>query len=338
MMKRITIAGGGLAGLSAGIALAERGVPVMLCEAGSYPRHRVCGEFINGVDQGTLEALGIADILGTARLLSSTTWFVGDERVYDAMLTEPAIGVSRHSLDERLAERFVARGGELKEKARVEKKEEEGLVWAAGRQADRESGWIGLKVHARDMATVADLEMHLGTAGYVGTARVEGGRVNICGLFRRQRGIGGKGVELLLNYLRENGLEDLRGRMELGDLDSAAFVGVSAFRLGRQVRDGLCRVGDAESIIPPFTGNGMSMAFEAAETAIDPLVEFSEGNASWGETVSGIEARLEKRFAKRLFTARFLHPLFFRELGRMMLASSARSGVLPFQFLFKSLR
>lgn len=337
-MKRITIAGGGLAGLSAGIALAERGVPVTLCEAGSYPRHRVCGEFINGVDQGTLEALGIADILGKSHLLDSTAWFVGDEKEFQAMLPEPAIGVSRHSLDVKLAERFVAKGGELKERTRLAKTDEEGLVWAAGRQADRESGWMGLKVHARDMETVADLEMHLGSAGYVGTARVEGGRVNICGLFRRQKGVKGKGVGLLYEYLRANGLKALEGRMLAGDLDEGSFVGVSAFRLGRQERDGLCRVGDAESIIPPFTGNGMSMAFEAAESALDPLTEFSEGKTEWGETVERLQGRLRERFAKRLMTARVLHPLFFGQFGRLMLASSARSGVLPFEFLFKSLR
>ena len=42
--------------------------------------------------------------------------------------------------------------------------------------------------------------------------------------------------------------------------------------LGRQkLYPGMCSLGDAEAIIPPFTGNGMSMAFESAESALDPL-------------------------------------------------------------------
>ena len=57
----ITIAGGGLAGLSLGIALQSRGVTVTLHEASTYPRHRVCGEFISGVSEETLETMGIGN-------------------------------------------------------------------------------------------------------------------------------------------------------------------------------------------------------------------------------------------------------------------------------------
>jgi len=49
VMKSITIVGGGLAGLTLGIGLRQRGVPAALWEAGHYPRHRVCGVFICGL-------------------------------------------------------------------------------------------------------------------------------------------------------------------------------------------------------------------------------------------------------------------------------------------------
>ena len=42
-MRQITIAGGGLAGLSLGVALRRADVPVVLHEAGRYPRHRATG-------------------------------------------------------------------------------------------------------------------------------------------------------------------------------------------------------------------------------------------------------------------------------------------------------
>jgi NADPH-dependent 2,4-dienoyl-CoA reductase/sulfur reductase-like enzyme len=41
--KSITIVGGGLAGLTLGIGLRQRSVPVTIQEAANYPRHRVCG-------------------------------------------------------------------------------------------------------------------------------------------------------------------------------------------------------------------------------------------------------------------------------------------------------
>ena len=50
-MKAINIIGGGLAGLSLGICLRRKDIPVAVHEKGSYPRHKVCGEFISGVTQ-----------------------------------------------------------------------------------------------------------------------------------------------------------------------------------------------------------------------------------------------------------------------------------------------
>ena len=58
-MKAITVIGGGLAGLTLGIGLRQCGVPVTIWEAGRYPRHRVCGEFISGNGQAVLERLGL---------------------------------------------------------------------------------------------------------------------------------------------------------------------------------------------------------------------------------------------------------------------------------------
>ena len=58
-MKNVTIVGGGIAGLSAGIALRQRGVPVTVIESKEYPRHKVCGEFISGRGLEILARIGI---------------------------------------------------------------------------------------------------------------------------------------------------------------------------------------------------------------------------------------------------------------------------------------
>ena len=66
LIKEIHIVGGGLAGLSLAIALRTRGIPVTVMEAGTYPRHRVCGEFISGVSAATLDFLQIRDVFADA--------------------------------------------------------------------------------------------------------------------------------------------------------------------------------------------------------------------------------------------------------------------------------
>ena len=58
-LKPISIIGGGLAGLTLGIGLRRRGIPVTVREASHYPRHRVCGEFISGRGQDVLVRLSL---------------------------------------------------------------------------------------------------------------------------------------------------------------------------------------------------------------------------------------------------------------------------------------
>lgn len=72
-MKPITIVGGGLAGLTLGVGLRQRGVPVAIHEAGHYPRHRVCGEFISGRGQATLARLGLRELFDQAGAVSART-------------------------------------------------------------------------------------------------------------------------------------------------------------------------------------------------------------------------------------------------------------------------
>ena len=79
-METVTIVGGGLAGLTLGIGLRQRGVPVTVWGNGKrIPRHRVCGEFITGGAElrfrttlGLLEGLQKAEYVvprGTPRSL-----------------------------------------------------------------------------------------------------------------------------------------------------------------------------------------------------------------------------------------------------------------------------
>lgn len=342
MKRELTIAGGGLAGLSVAIGLARRGVPVRVLEAGSYPRHRVCGEFISGVAESTWEALGIADLLAEAQRHRRVRWCERGRPFFEGALPEEALGISRYELDERLRWRLLELGGQLHTGQRAVAEAREGLLWAAGRRRVNGTGrWVGLKVHARVESVMrADLEMRGGSTGYTGLARVEDGWVNVCGLFRTPRGLGRKAAgELLPSLIEQGGDHQLAEALRAAEWRAGSLSAVAGFDFGWQAAPpGLAVIGDAESLIPPFTGHGMAMAFQAAEAALEPMTAWAEGRKGWDEVVMGLRATLRRRFARRLTFARWFHPFLLGQAGQAVLSAGGRLGMVPFRLLYALVR
>ena len=338
-MKAITIAGGGLAGLSVGIALCKRGIPVEIHEAGSYPRHRVCGEFISGLSEKTIATLGIEETLRDCHQHRTTAWFLNGRQVLEKSLPEPALAVSRHTLDVRLSEMFAELGGVVHERSRIRDTNDEGLVWAAGRRVDKGSRWVGLKAHFHHMPLAHGLEMHLGDGSYVGVTPVEDGRVNVCGLFKDLPGLKATGAHRLIETVRQSGMSALVDRLDQATPDEDSFSGVSAIRFGEQPSSPQrCSLGDAHSMIPPFTGNGMTMAFQAAESALPFLTSYATGDRSWKDACDAIDDAQRLRFRRRLNWSRWLHPVLCSGAGQKMIALMSQARLLPFQQLYRAVR
>lgn len=335
--RPIEIVGGGLAGLSLGLALRRAEIPVTIFEAGDYPRHRVCGEFITGLSLTTIHRLGLLPFLADAVVQHELAWFLGDGPARVQKLPRAALGLSRHALDARLAEAFEAAGGTLVRHARVvERGAKPGRVFATGRRAGR-STWLGLKFHARDFPLTRDLELHLGQHAYVGLSRVEAGAVNVCGLFRR-RPLARRGPELMFEYLRACGLNSLAARLRAAVLDAESFCAVAALDFDRRVpRPRTVALGDACATIPPFTGNGMAMAFQSAEVALPPLTQYARHEIDWPAAAEKIGAALRKRFRLRLASAHALHPFLLRPQPQRWFAALNRLRLLPFRSLYAAL-
>jgi menaquinone-9 beta-reductase len=314
----ITIVGGGLAGLTLGIGLRQRGVPVTVWEAGSYPRHRVCGEFISGRGQETLLRLGLREkILQAGAIPARTTAFFSARAVSAVReLSQPALSISRFALDELLANEFRRLGGELRINERWRGAEfSEGTMRACGRRVQPLVNgwrWFGLKVHARNVQLTADLEMHLSPSGYLGMSRLADGEVNICGLFRRSAK-GGEALPEWREVLRGAEGSHRRERLREAEFDEDSFCSVAGLSLEPQRASAFqeCCIGDAITMIPPVTGNGMSMAFESAEMAVAPLVDYSDGKMSWTEARRMIAQKCDAAFARRLAWANFLQKFLF---------------------------
>jgi hypothetical protein len=91
-------------------------------------------------------------------------------------------------------------------------------------------------------------------------------------------------------------------------------------------------------MIPPVTGNGMSMAFESAEMAIDPLARYSTGLIAWGEAQPLIATACNRQFARRLRWAGLLQQGLFQPVVRSSLLRPAARSKLIWQRLFKLMR
>lgn len=337
-LKPIEIIGGGLAGLALGNALCRAGVPVAVFEAAGYPRHRVCGEFITGLAPATIERLHLGPHLAGASEHRDIAWFHRHRFLRTQRLPTPALGISRHTLDARLAEAFVAAGGDLHTHTRVnDETAPPGRVFARGRRRHRHSSWLGLKIHARGLDVSSDLELHLGDHAYVGLTRVEGDRVNLCGIFR-QRELAARGVALLPAYLRAVGLDGLAGRLEGSEQDTTSFCAVAAVGFDRQTRSSdRLELGDTAAMIPPFSGNGMAMAFQGAELALGPLLDYARGDRAWPATVRSVNAALHRKFRRRLASAAVLHPFLLHPVRQRWLAAVTCIHLLPLRPLYAAL-
>lgn len=345
--QSIEIIGGGLSGLLLGILLRRGGIPCTLHEAGQYPRHRVCGEFLSGDGVEVLRRCDLLDPLLArgARWASSAAFYSESETLQEFTLPRPAFCLSRFAMDEELARIFEESGGILHQGSRVREGTEEtpGVVLAAGRRRrihDDGWRWFGLKVHAKNLPLRADLEMHLLENGYIGACRIEKNRVNLCGLFRRRV----DGTDALPRH-PESLLRGPHGSLLREICADAIFleetkcaVAALDLRPHTAAEDEICRVGDALTMIPPLTGNGMSMALESAASAAPALARYSRGEVDWATAVDHAGVRLDRNFSSRLNWARFIQQGLFSPVARPLLLTAGRFCPPMWSFGFQKTR
>jgi flavin-dependent dehydrogenase len=339
-MRDITIAGGGLAGLALGLLLRERDVPVTLHEAGDYPRHRVCGEFISG-DGAALCKKWLAPSANVLEL-NSIRFCTERRRSPVFALPKSALAISRYDLDSMLARNFEAMGGRLKTRSRLQNNlDGEGFVRATGRRISkhRSGCWVGVKFHAKNLPLSADLELHFSKGAYFGLSRLPDGITNVCGLIRSDalpRNLGHDHFSIVAARLHPV----TQAAFGHAQVVENSFCSVSGISLKPETAQSSreCRIGDSISMIAPLTGNGMSMAFESALIAADALVHYSKGARDWENARKSISQMCDEKFTPRLRAAWFLQNCVMHSAGQMLLLSSLRTAPGLFPWLFRRTR
>lgn len=290
----VAIIGAGIGGSCAAIALAQHGAKVILFEAGCFPRHKVCGEFLSPESRGIFERLGVFERLlqGGANPIRHARLVTRHASTPRVTLPGDALGFSRFHLDYLLWQHVRESGVLCREQTRVNDIKRQGenfavttssethlarvVIDATGRarlgapRSNATPRFLGIKAHFHSARMERDLvELHFWRGGYCGIAHVESGLTNICLLERYNE-----------SEPKQNAPDSVWERVlrvcpRLANrLDGAQRVTPWSTTANVQLgychpvaRSGVLCVGDAVAMIHPLAGDGMAMAARSGELA-----------------------------------------------------------------------
>ena len=329
----VAIIGAGPAGSTLAALLARLGVSVALIDRDTFPRDKLCGEFLS------YDALPILDALGVTFAEAPTIErcrVVARHRTWEFDLPHTARGVSRLLLDDLLFRTAVAAGATpMTNTTATELPRAQVVVGAWGRWGrfdtqlersfvrDRAHRNFGFKRHYRGATDASVIELHSFRRGYLGVAAVENGITNICGLVHASRLAHHKGRwDAFVDEIRaeEPALEAMYARYTPAQENFLSSEPV-IFRARSAVEHGVFMVGDASGIIDPLTGNGMAMAIQSALVAAPFIVDALRGDRARAE--DSYRQRHDEFFAKRIHWSRRAAFL----LSRPALLDAALAGV-----------
>lgn len=294
----IIIVGGGLAGLSLAILCGRKGMKVLLFEKDTYPRQKVCGEYISMESYDFLSKLGVPLQQMDVPLINQFVLTNPYTNRAQTTMKMGGFGLSRYTLDEYLYNIALQLGVTIYTNTKIsaiekssngfEVKSSKGelfvgdlVVAAYGRisglnasTGSQRNEFIGIKYHI-DVGPQSDtIEIHGFNGGYCGVSKVEGNDYNLCYLakasdFKACRG----DVSAFENeVLKQN--KFLAERLDARKLMEPIVTSKLFFGTAQTESVPYLQIGDAAGFIPPITGNGMSLAFRSANVLFHSILRY----------------------------------------------------------------
>ena len=356
----ILIIGGGLAGLTASIHLAQSKLRVILIEKHPYPQHKVCGEYVSNEVIPYLQQLGLDIGEVNPSRIDHFLFSTASGKTIESELPLGGFGVSRYTFDHFLYKKAMAAGVHFLQDQVVDILFENDafnattssgqtytaklVIGAYGKRSaldkqlrrdffGKESPWIGVKAHYQTTFPDNLVSLHNFEGGYCGLCQVENNVVNACYLanynsFKKHKNI----MAFQQHVLCQNPfLKDFFTRA-IPLFEKPLTISQISFAKKEPVEQHMLMCGDTAGVIHPLCGNGMAMAIHSAKLASELISQFFRGEL---ETRHELEKRYtiswNTEFKKRLATGRLIQSLLQNATLSSVLLGSLQiiPGALP---------
>ncbi len=346
-MEPIEIIGGGLSGLTAAVVLARQGKPVRVFEKKRYPCVKLCGEFLSPEGLGALARISqrtTQQLEGelALRAIKKFTWVSRRAQKLELNMAPGGWAVRREVLDPWLAELAGSLGADV-QLGVPGKPTSPRQLWATGKEhAGLRSPYFAVKGYvgdggagsANDVLQRRDIILYQLRGGYMGFTRMQDGSLSYCALLDRRRTDAtwrySNWAQLCAGIFTTNAELQTWAPSARVLLENHVGAALFDFETRAVVREGRWYAGDAVQLVPPFVGDGMSMAIEGGELAARALL------ADW--TPAQYQTAWSQQFSPRVRTARMLHPLLWLKFAHEPAVSVLRRLPGVVQWLYTQTR
>jgi flavin-dependent dehydrogenase len=336
------IAGGGLAGLTLAIQLADAGRSVILFEKEKYPFNKVCGEYISMESFDFLERIGIQLSGMNLPIINQVKISSPNGNSITRKLDLGGFGISRYTLDARLAALAIKKGVVLMEETKVTDiyfdhdlftiktnqhfYKAKTMCGAFGKHSllDKKLGrkymvqsknYLAVKYHVKLDFPDNRIELHNFKDGYCGISKVDGDKYCLCYLTNSQnlRDNGNDIKVMEQNVLMKNPF--LRKYFNTAIFLNKEPITISQITFAKKtaVENHVLMLGDAAGNIAPLCGNGMSMAMHSSYIAFQLLQKYFDAAISRHQLEQLYHQKWNNIFYSRIKTGKYLQRFFGKE-------------------------
>ena len=334
----VIVVGGGLAGLTSALHLSKLGIRVTLVEKHSFPRHKVCGEYLSNEVLPYLNFLGIDPFDSGAKKINDFEFSSVGGRAAKAKLPLGGFSISRYTLDYLLFNAAVNAGVKIiqdtvtnvefkEEQFRIDLKNQNAIrgvfvIGAFGKRSilDQKLGrdfirskapYLAIKAHFKGDYPENLVGLHHFYGGYCGVSNVEDDKINICYITEYDQFKKYKNIE---DFEHKVMCDNARLKTILKNVKPAftkpLTISQISFAAKPIVEDHILMSGDSAGMIHPLSGNGMSMAIQSAKMISELLEQYFNGSISRKEVEKKYTEQWNRAFKLRLQTGRILAKIF----------------------------